>query len=280
MPAVRKARIGPDRTVWNTSLVKGILQNEKYIGKLIWNKTTQLINPITENVETRKNPPEEWIRKEAPALRIVDDGLWSRVQERLKIVNEQMTASRLGGLNRAKRRDYLFSGLLTCGACGSRISITSSHKDSRSTSYSCVSYRYRRGCDNNLYIKESRLTEQLVDALAKNLLVPEVMEHFINTVHVELDNYLKQTVRAEEVIGETGMPTKVELVEGGDIRDASVADQLRAEYGKAKSLYKSIGSGGLPVYRICGKFWIEPHEAGKWVRESRGRMEALIRKPD
>ncbi len=36
-----------------------------------------------------------------------------------------------------------------------------------------------------------------------------------------------KTARAKEVIEETGMPTKVEIIEGGDIRDASVADHLR-----------------------------------------------------
>lgn len=38
---------------------------------------------------------------------------------------------------------------------------------------------------------------------------------------------IRKTARAEEVIGETGLPTKVVVIEGGDILDASVADDLR-----------------------------------------------------
>jgi molybdopterin/thiamine biosynthesis adenylyltransferase len=38
---------------------------------------------------------------------------------------------------------------------------------------------------------------------------------------------IRKTARAQEVVGETGMPTNVVIVEGGDVRDASVADQLR-----------------------------------------------------
>jgi molybdopterin/thiamine biosynthesis adenylyltransferase len=38
---------------------------------------------------------------------------------------------------------------------------------------------------------------------------------------------IHKTVRAEEVTDETGLPTKVVVIEGGDIRDASVADDLR-----------------------------------------------------
>ena len=107
-------------------MVKRVLQNQKYIGKLIWNRTSQVIHPVTGKTETRKNPPEKWVRTEVPELRIVSDELWNRVQERLKVVNEQMTRRRVGGLNRAKKRDYLFSGLLVCGVCGSRITIGSS----------------------------------------------------------------------------------------------------------------------------------------------------------
>jgi hypothetical protein len=34
-----------------------------------------------------------------------------------------------------------------------------------------------------------------------------------------------------------------------------------------ETLYKTIGSGSLPVYRIGGAIWIEPREAGKWLRD-------------
>jgi hypothetical protein len=43
----------------------------------------------------------------------------------------------------------------------------------------------------------------------------------------DVAGHTDKTVRAKEVIEETGMPTQVEVIEGGDIRDASVADHLR-----------------------------------------------------
>ena len=42
-----------------------------------------------------------------------------------------------------------------------------------------------------------------------------------------VERTVKKTARAQEVVGETGLPTNVVIVEGGDVRDASVADQLR-----------------------------------------------------
>ena len=198
VPAARKPRIGNCGTVWNANLIKRLLTNEKYIGQIIWNKTHQVIDPETEKTVTRENPPETWIRANRPSLRIVSDEVWARTQERLGIVNKKMTARRIGGLNRAKRRDYLFSGLLTCGQCGSSMIIGSSHQDHRSASYGCTSARYLRGCTNRLWIREDRLSLQLVNALSQNLLVPEVMEYLVSCVSKELDIYLKGASRTHE----------------------------------------------------------------------------------
>jgi hypothetical protein len=97
----------------------------------------------------------------------------------LKIVNEKMTRRCIAGLNRAKRRDCLFSGLLASGVCGSSMIIGSSHADHRGAAYGCVGARYKRGCTNKLRIREDGLAGQLVDALANNLLVPDVMDYLI-----------------------------------------------------------------------------------------------------
>jgi len=188
VPAARKPRIGEDRTCWNPTLVKRILKNEKYIGQRIWNKTTQVIHPVTGKIVTRRNPPTAWVHTDVPDLRIVPDELWNRVQERMEIVNEKMSRRRIAGLNRAKKRDYLFSGLLVCGVCGSRINVS---KSGNSPAYVCSSWRYKRGCTNNVWISEERLTSQLLAALTKNLLVPEVMNYFVEAVSRDFEQYVK-----------------------------------------------------------------------------------------
>ena len=214
--AARKPRIGPDHTVWNPNIIKRILQNEKYIGKQVWNRTTQLIHPVTGKTETRKNPSEKWVTIDNPSLRIVSDELWASVQARLTVVNQKMTRRRMGGLNRAKKRDYLFSGLLICGECGS--SITIGGVTGRAAIYGCVSSRYKRGCTNNLWIREDRLAGQLIQALQKNLLVPEVMDYFTAAVSRELELYRKN----------------------GTLDQQSSSDSLRAQEVSLKSMVSRL----------------------------------------
>jgi hypothetical protein len=46
---------------WNPCLIRKILRNCRYTGKLVWRKTSQAINPITEKVHKRRNPEEKWV---------------------------------------------------------------------------------------------------------------------------------------------------------------------------------------------------------------------------
>lgn len=186
IPAASPPRIAPGRTWWSASLVKRILKNEKYTGKLIYGKTSQYIHPETGKTVTRKNDSSLWTTFDDPDARIIPDELWNRVQERLNVVNEKMKRYRIAALNRAGRRDYLFSGLLECGMCNSPMVISGNDPG-----YVCTSHRHNRGCKNDLWIKEKRLSSQLVAALAKNLLVPKVLDYFIDSVSLDFERYMK-----------------------------------------------------------------------------------------
>lgn len=228
VPAARPARIAPSRTWWSASLVKRILKNEKYIGKRAWNKTHQLIDPRTDKTVTRKNGSNLWVPSDDANLRIVSDELWMRAQERLDVVNAKMTRHRIAALSRAKRRDYLFNGLLDCGICGSPIVISGN-------GYVCASWRHKRGCTNGLWIKEERLTSQLIAAFAKNLLVPEVIDYFVDAVSRDFERYMK------------GMPNNDENSREGLQKLESTLRQSCQRIGEAMMNPVSANSTFLPL---------------------------------
>ncbi|CVI54348.1 hypothetical protein AGR7A_Cc10056 [Agrobacterium deltaense NCPPB 1641] len=59
----------------------GILNNESYIGRMVWNKRNYRKNPETERRTTRVNDASEWVLIDVPEMRIVSDDLWQRVKE-------------------------------------------------------------------------------------------------------------------------------------------------------------------------------------------------------
>ncbi len=73
---------GPSGKAWRDTAIRGhrirgtgILNNELYIGRLVWNRLRYIKDPDTGRRVSRLNPSEEWITKDVPDLRIVDDAL-------------------------------------------------------------------------------------------------------------------------------------------------------------------------------------------------------------
>ena len=73
---------GPSTIYGNWQRGTGILNNELYVGRLVWNRQRFIKDPNTGRRQARPNPETKWITEEVPHLRIIDDHLWSRVKER------------------------------------------------------------------------------------------------------------------------------------------------------------------------------------------------------
>jgi site-specific DNA recombinase len=121
----RGGRPRPARGTWGASTISGnaargngILNNEEYIGKLVWNRQRFIKDPETGRRVPRPNPEDQWIRKEVPELRIVDQELWDRVKARQAAMRcDTRPDARARPCDRRRPR-YLLSGLVVCGACG------------------------------------------------------------------------------------------------------------------------------------------------------------------
>ena len=187
-PQVRHRR--SKETKWTPTGVQQLLDRERYNGELVWNKTNTWFDHDEEKTKITRNPPESWKRAAMPHLRIVSEELWNRVRERQRIVNQRFKSQRVGGFGRARKGQYPFSGLIFCGLCGGRLAILAGGVG-RSASYGCISARYGRGCTNHLWIREDRLTQQLFSMLIDNLLVPDLMDVFVNSVSEDLERFLK-----------------------------------------------------------------------------------------
>lgn len=78
---------GPTTTGWTQSTINGnwqrgtgILNNELYVGQLVWNRVSYPKDPSTGRNVTRINPESEWVRASVPELRILDQELWDKAK--------------------------------------------------------------------------------------------------------------------------------------------------------------------------------------------------------
>ncbi len=172
---------GPSGKLWTDSTIRGhakrgtgFINNELYIGRLVWNRLRYVKNPETGKRVSRINPPEEWIVTEVPELRIVGDELWQAVKDRQGELTEKyatvidaVRTANTNRLNRAHRPRHLLSGLLECSVCGGPYAMRGQDR------YGCSSHIMTGSCSNGRGIRRIILEERVLAGLKDRLMAPE-----------------------------------------------------------------------------------------------------------
>ena len=188
--------LGPRGKTWTDTAIRGhrkkgtgILNNERYIGRTVWNRQRFIKNPQTGKRVSRLNPEEEWIIHEAPELALLSHNLWKSVKARQEIITESAPA-RCGKnhLTGSRRSKFLLSGLLECGACGGGYTIVSQDR------YGCANRKNRGSCNNSKTIKRQDIEKRVLSGLKHKLLEPKALSKFID----EYVAQLKELEKASE----------------------------------------------------------------------------------
>ena len=172
---------GPDGRPWIDTTIRGqpergtgILNNAIYVGRLEWNRCSYVKDPGTGRRVARPNPREQWEIVAVPELRIIEDALWDAARRRQAAMSFEVGRDGAGvALNRAHRRQFLFSGLLTCGGCGGGYTIVAKDR------YGCAAHRQKGTCDNSRTIARARIESRVLAGLRERMLTPDLVGEFI-----------------------------------------------------------------------------------------------------
>jgi len=188
---------GPQGGTWGFSTINGnpkrgtgILNNELYIGKLVWNRQRFVKDPDTGRRQARPNPESEWITQAVPELRIVSDVDWNHAksrQARLSMDTVEGVVDRTRPRNRPK---YILSGLTRCGCCGGAFTLISG------TALGCTSSRSKGTCDNRYTIRRDRLEDRVLRALRHHLMDPALFSEFCDEFTQEMNRLRKEAGKA------------------------------------------------------------------------------------
>ena len=194
---------GPKGRLWTDSSLRGhagrgtgIVNNELYVGRLVWNRQRFMKNPETGKRVARINPHEEWIITEVPELRIVDDALWQAAKARQGEISERyattIAATRKAHANRLNsthRPRHLLSGLLECGVCGGPYAMRGQDR------YGCSSHVMTGACANGRGIRRAVIEERVMTGLKDRLMAPEAAAEAMKA-YAEETNRLNRERRA------------------------------------------------------------------------------------
>jgi site-specific DNA recombinase len=179
---------GPSNRGWGASTIHGnrqrgtgILNNELYIGKLVWNRLRYIKDPETGKRVSRPNAESELIVHDVQSLRIIDDELWQAVKDRQADNAADWNTDALRFWDR-KRPHYLFSGLMRCGVCGGGII------NLNSVRVGCANARNKGTCDNRRTLRRDTLEQTVLDGLREHMMAPELFAAFCDeyTRHMNL----------------------------------------------------------------------------------------------
>ena len=183
VPAPRGGAWSSSTLNGNRSRGTGILNNEMYIGRLVWNRLSYAKDPETGKRRSRTNGNDAVVAVEAPVLAIVSRQLWDAVKARQAGLDARASAKKRPATVSietalpfwSKRRPrYLFSGLMCCGVCGGGFSkISEAH-------FGCSTARNKGEtvCANRLTIRRDALEATVMDGLRNRLMDPVLFKVF------------------------------------------------------------------------------------------------------
>ncbi|MBT1159632.1 recombinase family protein [Aminobacter anthyllidis] len=261
---------GPAGKLWNDTTIRGhvrrgtgIINNELYVGRLMWNRQRYVKDPATGKRVSRLNPESEWIVTDVPELRIVGDELWqavkarqSEIADRLVNLTEAAQAHhQRNRLNSARRPKSLLSGLVFCGCCEGPYSLRSVDR------FACSSHTSNGSCPNKRTIARSELEQRVLAGLKNRMMAPEAAAVAMRA-YAEETNRLNRERRAnadgwnaELVKVEKQIRSIIEAIKAGmfhvsmkaemdalEARKADLTNQLAAAPQDKPDLLPSISS--------------------------------------
>ena len=182
---------------WCPSCIREMLHRTRYIGKI---KYGQYRNVSARGRARNRVKQKECIIVDQPELRIIPQGLWLKVQDRLKAVRATYTKKNngsLGGRPRTGRisKYLLSSGFARCETCGGNIVVVGGPH--RKYLYYACSYHLNRGsavCDNDHRERMEWIDTAVLDAIERTALTPSAVKYVVNKAVDIVEERLRQEV--------------------------------------------------------------------------------------
>lgn len=154
-----KQRASP-RGKWLVSTLHSLLQNERYAGRVVWNRSRWVKDPDTGIRHRHERPESEWIVQACEPM--IDRETWSLAQSRF---------NKRPGRGGAPR--YLLSGLLECATCGSKLIVSggSQHR------YVCGAFHAggSHACPNSSSFPRALAEAKILAPVIEDMLSPEAI---------------------------------------------------------------------------------------------------------
>lgn len=183
---------------WSQKVVGDILRNRIYTGKIINGKTTMV---DFRSSKRKTHGEEEWLVRDCPEIRLVDDELFNKAQELMRARYDSFP----GDKKSKKSGAHLFSNLIKCDACGYSFRRNQRKYAEGGRTYAWWTCSKREAYGSERCVSQSvRIDEDWLAEGISNLLKYLIGDRkaFLNQVKAESKRLMKQYIR-EHVSSDT-----------------------------------------------------------------------------
>ena len=189
---------------WSPTTVGRVLDNEKYIGRWVWNKRELRRDPRTGRRRAFAKPASEWITHEDETLRIVPQALWETVRTRRQQVRRNWpggtgTRGFSGQPARPATRFSDPSSVRSDGLWPVRGQHRAGEREGRRLLRLLAA---TRGASDNKLLVRRKLAEQIIlDAVRARLSEPQPLHDVLRRVETEVQrlySHVPETIRLKE----------------------------------------------------------------------------------
>jgi site-specific DNA recombinase len=214
-----------------------MLHREIYRGVVVWNRSKKR-DQWGRKVYAER-PTGDWMRYEQPELRIIEEGLWNAVQERLDGAKQTYLRTNRGQLwgrpASGVESKYLLTSMLACGLCGGSLVVMSRPTKHRANYvYVCSNNRFRGSavCANNLWMPMETADRGILDVIGQDLLTPEIVRaalaQALETMRATGTDDRRAALEAERAKLDQEITRLTEAIaEGGDLNPLLAAMKVR-----------------------------------------------------
>jgi len=174
---------------WSPATISRILDNEKYAGRWVWNRTESRRDPKTGRRRRFDKPESEWVINEDEELRIVPKELWDAVREQRKAMhrtwpggNGKRGFSNEQGSRQAHFPTHLLAGAMVCGSCGATIAQVSGKSGGY---YGCLAAT-KGACENKTLVRRTLAEKVILGAIQEQIADPEHIAYVLQRVEEEI----------------------------------------------------------------------------------------------
>ncbi|MEY9425518.1 site-specific DNA recombinase [Bradyrhizobium ottawaense] len=298
---------GPETQLWNDTTIRGhvkrgtgIINNELYVGRLVWNRLHYIKNPSTGKRISRLNPEADWIVTKVPELRIIEDELWDRVRAKQSEIAEKFINVTVAvrehhsnkRLNSARRPKSLFSGLVLCGLCDGPCSLRGADR------FVCSAHVSNGSCSNGRTLARSELEHRVLGGLKDRLLAPNVIAEAMRAYAEEMNRLNRDrrargdAWRAELAKVEKQIHGMVEAIKEGMFQQSMIAamDALEARKTELSALLAEAPADTPDILPSASQVYAKkvahltealnrPEDRAEAAQALRGLIERIVLRP-